>query len=247
MKEIIVIKIGGVASQRLDAAFLNQVKTWKQEGKQLLIIHGGGFAINKLMKERHVPVTKIKGLRVTSLKDMQLVSQALLDIVGHDLTKKLNQSGVDSVQLRADLEKVVEAKFLDQATYGFVGQVSQIHIKHLRQMLADDMVPVLASLGYTTDGQMLNINADYLATAVAIALSANQLILMTDVKGVLENGAVLDSLSVQAVQDKIDQGVITGGMIPKIESAANTVLAGVGQVRIGDNLETGTVICKEAK
>lgn len=247
MKEIIVIKIGGVASQQLDAAFLNQVKTWKQEGKQLLIVHGGGFAINKLMKERHVPVTKIKGLRVTSLKDMQLVSQALLDIVGHDLTKKLNQSGVDSVQLRADLEKVVEAKFLDQATYGFVGQVSQIHINHLRQMLADDMVPVLASLGYTTDGQMLNINADYLATAVATALSANQLILMTDVKGVLENGAVLDSLSVQAVQDKIDQGVITGGMIPKIESAANTVLAGVGQVRIGDNLETGTVICKEAK
>lgn len=245
MKETIVIKIGGVASQQLSLDFIAQVKAWKEAGKHLVIVHGGGFAINKLMKDHKVAVKKIDGLRVTSKSDMVLVERALLDIVGKDLTKKLNQSGVDSVQLLSDLEKVVEAEFLDQETFGYVGEVSHIQSAYLEQMLSDDMIPVLASLGYSKDGELLNINADYLATAVATALSADQLILMTDVKGVLENGAVLDSLSVQAVQEKIDQGVITGGMIPKIESAAKTVQAGVGQVLIGDNLTSGTWIGKD--
>ena len=89
---------------------------------------------------------------------------------------------------------------------------------------------------------MLNINADYLATAVAVALAADKLILMTDVKGVLENGAVLEKITSYQVQEKIDTAVITAGMIPKIESAAKTVAAGVGQVLIGDNLLTGTLI-----
>ena len=103
-------------------------------------------------------------------------------------------------------------------------------------------MPILASLGYTKSGQELNINADYLATAVASALKADRLILMTDVPGVLENKQVLDVLKVSDVQEKIDQEIISGGMIPKIQAAVETVLAGVGQVLIGDNLSTGTII-----
>lgn len=244
MENIIVIKIGGVASQHLSQDFINQIKNWKEAGKQLVIVHGGGFAINKLMEEEHVPVKKINGLRVTSQSDMKLVSYALLNIVGENLVKKLNQSSIDSIQLLSDIEKVVQADFLDKETYGYVGNVSQIQTEILETMLANQMLPVLASIGYSKDGDMLNINADYLATAVAVALGAEKLVLMTDVKGVLENGAVLDSLSSTEFQDKIDQGIITGGMIPKIESAVNTVLAGVGEVLIGDNLVTGTsIIC----
>ncbi len=89
---------------------------------------------------------------------------------------------------------------------------------------------------------MLNINADYLARAVAISLGAKKLILMTDVKGVLENGQVLEHLNLVDVQKKIDSGVITGGMIPKIQSAVQTVESGVEQVIIGDNLTDGTII-----
>ncbi|MGT2960874.1 acetylglutamate kinase [Streptococcus caballi] len=244
MENIIVIKIGGVASQHLSQDFINQIKNWKEAGKQLVIVHGGGFAINKLMEEEHVPVKKINGLRVTSQSDMKLVSYALLNIVGENLVKKLNQSSIDSIQLLSDIEKVVQADFLDKETYGYVGNVSQIQTEILEKMLANQMLPVLASIGYSKDGDMLNINADYLATAVAVALRAEKLVLMTDVKGVLENGAVLDSLSSTECQDKIEQGIITGGMIPKIESAVNTVLAGVGEVLIGDNLATGTsIIC----
>lgn len=244
MKDTIVIKIGGVASQNLTQQFINQVKTWKESGKKIVIVHGGGFAINKLMEDNHVPVKKINGLRVTNKSDMRLVSYALLNMVGHNLTKKLNQSSVDSIQLLSGLKRVVKADFLDKGTYGYVGDVAQIQTPVLEQMLDNNMLPVLASLGYSKDGELLNINADYLATAVAIALEAEKLVLMTDVKGVLENGAVLDSLTSTEFQEKIDKGIITGGMIPKIESAVNTVLAGVGEVLIGDNLVTGTsIIC----
>ena len=127
-------------------------------------------------------------------------------------------------------------------TLGYVGKVCQIHPTFLDLVLEDDFVPILASLGYTKSGQELNINADYLATAVASALKADRLILMTDVPGVLENKQVLDVLRVAEVQEKIDRGIISGGMIPKIQAAVETVLAGVGQVVIGDNLNTGTII-----
>ena len=165
-------------------------------------------------------------------------------MVGENLTEKLNQSSIDSIQLLSNIKRVVTADFLDKETYGYVGDVSNIQIPILEQMLDNNMLPVLASLGYSKDGELLNINADYLATAVAVALEAEKLVLMTDVKGVLENGVVLDSLTSTEFQEKIDQGIITGGMIPKIESAVNTVLAGVGEVLIGDNLVTGTsIIC----
>lgn len=242
MENIIVIKIGGVASQHLSQEFINQIKKWKKAGKQIVIVHGGGFAINKLMEDENVPVKKINGLRVTSQSDMKLVSYALLNMVGENLVKKLNQSSIDSIQLLSDIERVVQAEFLDKETYGYVGNVSHVETVVLEKMLANQMLPVLASIGYSKDGEMLNINADYLATAVAVALGAEKLVLMTDVKGVLEDGAVLDSLSSTDFQAKIDKGVITGGMIPKIESAVNTVLAGVGEVLIGDNLVTGTSI-----
>ena len=242
MSQTIVIKIGGVASQQLSQEFLNQVKAWKNEGHRLVIVHGGGFAINKLMKEQAIPVKKVNGLRVTSQSDMALVHHALVEQVGLDISKKLLKMDIDSIQLKASLARIVEAEFLDQETLGYVGKVSQIHPTFLDLVLEDDFVPILASLGYTQSGQELNINADYLATAVASALKADRLILMTDVPGVLENKQVLEVLKVADMQEKIDQDIISGGMIPKIQAAVETVLAGVGQVVIGDNLSTGTII-----
>lgn len=174
MEHVIVIKIGGVSSQHLSQEFIQQIKQWKAENKQVVIVHGGGFAINQLMEEEHVPITKKNGLRVTRQSDMKLVSYALLKIVGANLVKKLNQSSLDSVQLLSNMPKVVQADFLDKATYGYVGNVSHIETEILEQMLADQMLPVLASIGFSKDGKMLNINADYLATAIAVALGAEK-------------------------------------------------------------------------
>lgn len=238
----IVIKIGGVASKQLNKDVINQLKNWKQQGHNLVIVHGGGFAISDLMEDRKSDVKKVNGLRVTDKEDMLLVRYGLLHQVGKSLSYRLNQEGLDAIQLNTSLKSIVKADYLNQSIYGYVGQVKSVNPILIEKVLEDGMIPVLASLGYTTSGTELNINADYLATAVAQSLQADQLILMTDVDGVLENGQVLDAIEITQVPQKIQKGIITGGMIPKLESAVKTIQKGVSQVMIGKTLTSGTII-----
>lgn len=240
--EYIVIKIGGVASKQLTPEILTKLSEWQQAGQKIIIVHGGGFAINQLMEEHDIPIHKINGLRVTSQSDMGLIKEALVDMVGKNLAGQLRQAGLPAYQVIDELPDLVHADFLDQETYGFVGEVSHITNQTLVALLSQGKIPLIPSLGYSEQSDLLNINADYLARAVAISLGAKKLILMTDVKGVLENGQVLEYLNLVDVQKKIDSGVITGGMIPKIQSAVQTVESGVEQVIIGDNLTDGTII-----
>lgn len=242
LTEYIVIKIGGVASKQLTPEILTKLSEWQQSGQKIIIVHGGGFAINQLMEEHDIPIHKVNGLRVTSQSDMGLIKEALVDMVGKNLAGQLRQAGLPAYQVIDELPDLVHADFLDQETYGFVGEVSHITNQTLVALLAQGKIPLIPSLGYSEQGDLLNINADYLARAVAISLGAKKLILMTDVKGVLENGQVLEHLNLVDVQKKIDSGVITGGMIPKIQSAVQTVESGVEQVIIGDNLIDGTII-----
>ena len=240
--EYIVIKIGGVASKQLTPEILTKLSEWQQAGQKIVIVHGGGFAINQLMEENHIPIHKVNGLRVTSQSDMALIKEALVDIVGKNLAGELTTAGLPAYQLVDELPDLVHAGFLDQETYGFVGEVKNITNQTLVKLLSQGKIPLIPSLGYSEQGDLLNINADYLARAMSISLGAKKLILMTDVKGVLENGQVLEHLNLVDVQKKIDSGVITGGMIPKIQSAVQTVESGVEQVIIGDNLTDGTII-----
>ena len=240
--EYIVIKIGGVASKQLTPEILAKLSEWQQAGQKIVIVHGGGFAINQLMEAHHIPIHKVNGLRVTGQSDMALIKEALVDMVGKNLAGELTTAGLPAYQLVDELPDLVHADFLDQETYGFVGEVKNITNQTLVSLLSQGKIPLIPSLGYSEQGALLNINADYLARAVAISLGAKKLILMTDVKGVLENGQVLEHLNFVDVQKKIDSGVITGGMIPKIQSAVQTVQAGVEQVIIGDNLTDGTII-----
>ena len=234
----IVIKIGGVASKQLTPEILSKLSEWQQVGQKIVIVHGGGFAINQLMEENHIPIHKVNGLRVTGQSDMALIKEALVDMVGKNLAGELTTAGLPAYQLVDELPDLVHADFLDQETYGFVGEVKNITNQTLVSLLSQDKLPLIPSLGYSEQGELLNINADYLARVVAISLGAKKLILMTDVKGVLENGQVLEQLNFVDVQKKIDSGV----MIPKIQSAVQTVQAGVEQVIIGDNLTDGTII-----
>ena len=240
--EYIVIKIGGVASKQLTPEILAKLSEWQQAGQKIIIVHGGGFAINQLMEEHDIPIHKVNGLRVTSQSDMGLIKEALVDIVGKNLAGQLTTAGLSAYQVIDELPDLVHADFLDQETYGFVGEVINITNQTLVELLSQVKLPLIPSLGYSEQGDLLNINADYLARAVAISLGAKKLILMTDVKGVIENGQVLNHLNIEDVQKKIDSGVITGGMIPKIQSAVQTVESGVEQVIIGDNLTDGTII-----
>ena len=240
--EYIVIKIGGVASKQLTPDILAKLSEWQQAGQKIIIVHGGGFAINQLMEEHDITIHKVNSLCVTSQSDMVLIKEALVDIVGKNLASQLTQAGFPIYQVVDELPDLVHADFLDQEIYGYVGEGKSITNQTLVALLSQGKIPLIPSLGYSEQGDLLNINADYFARAVAISLGAKKLILMTDVKGVLENGQVLNHLNIVDVQKKIDSGVITGGMIPKIQSAVQTVKSGVDQVIIGDNLTDGTII-----
>lgn len=242
MKNSIVIKIGGLASQQLSQSCVKQIKQWHKEGKQIVVVHGGGFAIDKLMAEQHLSVEKIDGLRVTSKDVMKLVEYSLFQIVGPSITSSLNNAGCDSIQIKSSLGKIIEADYLNQEKYGFVGQITKVHTQPLEAIMSEGMIPVIGSMG-VCDEQLLNINADYVATAIAVALKAERLILMTDVPGVKEDGTILPTLNTTQIEEKIQSGVITGGMIPKIKGASQTVQAGVETVLISDNLSRGTLIC----
>lgn len=241
MENCIVIKIGGIASKQLSQHFIKQVKKWQKDGKHIVIVHGGGFAIDKLMAQHQIPVEKIDGLRVTTKETMKLVEYGLFEMIGPIITASLNNAGCDSIQIKSSLGKIIEADMLNQEKYGYVGQIKQVHPELLENMMQAGMIPVLASLAMHQD-QFVNVNADYVATAVAVALKAERLILMTDVPGVEEDGTVLPTLSKDQVEEKIQSGVITGGMVPKIKGALQTVQAGVATVLIGDNLNQGTLI-----
>lgn len=242
MKDVIVIKIGGVASQRLDQDFLNQLAQWRAAGKQLIIVHGGGYAIDELMALRQLAVEKLDGLRVTPLESMHCVEEGLKQIVGPQLVNTLNQAGLEALQINHQLDRIIVADFLDKTTYGYVGYVSQVSQTYLSQLLQEGLIPVIPSLGVSSSGQLLNINADDVASQLAVALQAETLVLMTDVSGVKEAGEVIPQLTVDDVEEKIAGGVITGNMIPKVRGAAAAVQAGVKRVCIGKKLTGGTQI-----
>ena len=240
----LVIKIGGVASTQLDQTFIDQLLKWQAQGQPLVLVHGGGFAITEALAAAGLDTTKVNGQRVTPKDHLPLIEAALLERVGVSIKDSLRQAGLPVIQLGSDLEDVIQADYLDRDLYGYVGQVKQIQTAWLEALMSQGNIPLLASLGYSSQGQVLNVNADYLATAVAVALGAQELILMTDVPGVLIDGQVVPKLTSQSLQQLKATGQITGGMIPKLESACQTAAAGVGQVRISDQLTGGTIVQK---
>lgn len=146
--EYIVIKIGGVASKQLTPEILAKLSEWQQAGQKIVIVHGGGFAINQLMEENHIPIHKVNGLRVTGKSDMALIKEALVDIVGKNLAGQLTTAGLPAYQLVDELPDLVHADFLDQETYGFVGEVKNITNQTLVTLLSQGKLPLIPSLGY---------------------------------------------------------------------------------------------------
>lgn len=247
MKNIIVIKIGGIATENLNSEFIEQIVKWHEQNKQMIIVHGGGLVISQTLQEHNHTTHKINGIRITSKEDLPLIYHALVDKVGKHLIHQLKTTNLNIVQCTDILKDLVKAQFLNKDLYGYVGKVKEINIDILKTITSHNAIPVLASLGVNDKDEWLNINADYLATSLAITLKAEQLILMTDVPRVIENNSVIDTLTIQQAKDKIRDNIITGGMIPKVESAIHTVQSGVARVMINNNLKSGTIIRGDIK
>lgn len=242
----IVVKIGGVASDNLTQSFFQQIEEWQTAGHEIIVAHGGGYYITEMMERLNIPVTIKEGLRVTTEQALKITQMVLIGQVQPTITTLFQQQGFATIGLNASSDNMIQGKFIDQEKLGYVGEITEVNPAAIEGVLYRNYIPIIAPLGMTSSGQWLNVNADDTACKIAEEVGAEALYLLTDVPGVKQAGEWLEKLSIAEVEELKNEEVITGGMIPKINSAINALENGVSEVHITNCIEkAGTVITKE--
>jgi len=232
----VVIKLGGHAmgSDAAMESFARDVVLMQQVGLNPVIVHGGGPMINAMLKRLNITSEFVNGKRVTDAATVEVVEMVLSGIVNKRIVQAINAQGGMAVGLSgkdAGLMTCVQTN----ADLGFVGTPTEMNTKLLSTLFADDMIPVIAPLGAGRDGETFNVNGDTAAGAIAAALKADRLLLLTDVSGVKNaEGEVVTELKAEQIRQMTRDGVIAGGMIPKTETALDAIEGGVRAVVILD-------------
>lgn len=219
MSEIIVLKCGGSTIDALSESFFTNIKTLQESGQQPIIVHGGGPAIKEMLTKLQIESEFVNGLRKTTADVMDVVEMVLTGVVNNSIVQRLQDAGIQAVGLTGSDGNLLTAKAIDFEALGYVGEVTNVQTELIQQLLANNIIPVIAPIGRGTDGTRYNINADTAAGAIATAVAAKQLVFVTDVPGILKENVLLTSVTEAEVIKLIDNGVIYGGMIPKVEAA----------------------------
>lgn len=232
----VVIKLGGHAmgSDEAMANFANDVVLMRQVGVNPVIVHGGGPMINSMLKRLNIQSDFVNGKRVTDAATMEVVEMVLSGIVNKKIVQAINRAGGRAVGLSG---KDANLMICDQTNpeLGLVGTPAQMDPSLLRTLFEQSMIPVIAPLGAGKNGETFNINGDTAAGAIASALKADRLLLLTDVSGVKNaEGAVVTELTADQIRTMTQDGTIAGGMIPKTETALDAIASGVRAVVILD-------------
>jgi len=246
-KKTVVIKYGGAAMDKADLRdqFAQDVVLLQYVGIRPIIVHGGGPQINQLLKNLHIESHFVAGHRYTTPETMEVVEMILSGKVNKEIVAQISQaggravgiSGKDAALVRARRHRL-EEKTADGQTQsidlGLVGDVESVEPGVLAALDEKGFIPVIAPVALGNNGETLNINADTMAGAIAAALPAEKLILLTDTPGILENGETVTGLTPDRVQRLIDNGVIQGGMLPKVECCLRALRQGVKRTHIID-------------
>lgn len=247
--QTVVVKYGGHAmiDPELEASFARDVCLLRYVGIRVAVVHGGGPQINETLSRLGIPSTFSAGLRVTDDATMDVVEMVLAGRVNSQIVGLLGAQGGRAIGLSGRDDSLLIAEKLGsvqqpgqgadapRVDLGRVGRITQVKPQLLDNLLSNGLIPVIAPIAIDADGRPLNVNADTAAAEIAIALSAQKLVLMTDVEGVKdEQGKVLGFLDAPTARRHIGSGVIKGGMIPKVECALAAIDQSVRQVHIID-------------
>lgn len=237
--ETLVIKYGGHAMVDDEAArsFARDVTLLRSVGVDVVVVHGGGPQIQKMLDRLGMPTTRKKGHRVTDEATMQVVRMVLVGQVAQSIVTRINQAGGRAVSLSGADGSLLQARKLeiDGEDIGRVGEVVAVDDTELRALLNAGAIPVVTPIAVDAEGECLNVNADLGAAAIAAHLEARKMLLMTDIAGVKgADDAIITSLDRSAVPGLIEAGVVSGGMIPKLQCATDALDGGVGKVHIID-------------
>ena len=233
---IVVIKFGGHAmgDDEAMATFARDVVLMRQVGVNPVIVHGGGPMINDLLKRLEIQSDFVRGKRVTDAATVEVVEMVLSGRVNKRIVQAINDQGGKAVGLSGKDANLMVCE-ADDPELGFVGKPVEMNPGVLHELFEAGMIPVVAPVGMGRNGETYNVNGDTAAGAVAGALKADRLLLLTDVSGVKDaSGEVVTELSPEQVRALTDAGVIAGGMIPKTETALAAIDAGVRAVVILD-------------
>jgi acetylglutamate kinase len=233
-----VIKYGGAAmvDEDLKETFAQDVTLLKKIGVRIVIVHGGGKDITELATKIGLQSRFVKGQRYTDAGMMSVVQMVLGGKTNQDIVARINRHDGDAVGLSG----VDNGLFLVRrhteggADLGFVGDVVRVNTRFLDSLFAHDIMPVIAPIGVDPDGQVHNINADTAAGSLAAALQAEKLVYLSDVPGVMMKEELLPSLDRARAASLVEQGIVSSGMLPKIQSAFSALDAGVNKVHIID-------------
>lgn len=244
----LVIKCGGnaMANEHLKHGFARDVALMKLVGMNPVVIHGGGPQIGELLTRLDIPTRFVDGMRVTDAATMDVVEMVLGGLVNQEIVALLNGQGGRAVGLTGKDGGLIRARKLNklkpprsgappELDIGQVGEVQSVNADVLHTLTQAGFIPVIAPIGVGAEGESYNINADLVADAVARALGAQKLVLLTNTPGILDdNGATLASLTAAEARQLIRRGVLTGGALPKVQCALSAVAGGVGSAQIID-------------
>ena len=237
--KIIVIKYGGNAmiNEELKNCVMQDIVLLKQIGINVVLVHGGGPEINDTLKKMSIPSKFIGGLRQTDGETMDVVQMVLAGKVNKNLVNLIQNSGGKAIGLSGIDGHLIEAEQLNP-DLGYVGEITKINTDPIIDCINAGYIPVISTIGCDKVGNVYNINADTAASKIAGALKAYTMISMTDIKGLLRDvndpDSLISSLSVSEVPELIHDGIISGGMIPKIGCCVEAIRRGVKQVAIID-------------
>jgi acetylglutamate kinase len=246
--ETVVIKFGGHAmgDQALADAFAQDIVYLKKSGVNPVVVHGGGPQIAAMLKKLDIKSDFVNGLRVTDKPTVEIVEMVLAGAINKDIVSAINRQGGKAVGISGKDANLMIAKRITEmpdpesnimkaVDIGYVGDPQEVNPEIVEVISRSDLIPVIAPVGVSREGQTLNINADTFASVLAARLKAKRLLLLTDVAGVLDKEKhLIEELTVDSARAMIRDGSITGGMIPKIEGCIEVVEAGVEAVVIID-------------
>jgi len=239
--KIVVIKYGGNAmvDELLKQAVMDDVVLLSLIGIKVVLVHGGGPEITSAMNRMGLESRFVNGLRYTDKETVKVVQMVLAGKTNKDLVCKLQRSGGKAVGLCGlDGDMIRAEKLESEDDLGYVGDIQRINTELITNQLAAGFIPVVATLGYDDWGNVYNINADTAAAQIAAELKAENLILMTDIRGLLrdkdDDSTLISSVNISEVPSLVGQGVISGGMIPKIDSCVEAMRRGVHKTVIID-------------
>ncbi len=241
--EFIVIKCGGsvLIDPNLFNIFIQDVAVLKKLGLSPIIVHGGGKRINNKLSELNIKSNFIKGLRVTDDKTINIVEDALIEF-NKEIVNALKDLSCEAKRITSKEYKIISVK-PESEDLGFVGIPNKIKTNVLNEIIKENQVPVVAPLGINEKKQTFNINADTAAGAIAKELKARRLLIISDVEGVLDkNKKLITEINSKKAKEMINNGIISGGMIPKINNCLDVASNGVKGVVIIDGRKSHSIL-----